>query len=90
VAMKITSRGHRTRPAHNSCPQDPVAVLASMQRPSSDEYRGGSGESDQVCKWCSVVTTGTKPTPTKEQPITNRHTDHIRTRQNLLYVELSL
>ena len=28
VAMKITSRGHRTRPAHNSCPQDPVAVLA--------------------------------------------------------------
>ena len=57
---------------------------------SSDEYRGGSGEADQVCKWCSVVTTGTKPTPTKEQPITNRHTDHIRTRQNLLSVELSL
>ena len=47
---------------------------------SSDEYRGGSGESDQIDKWCSVVTTGTKPTPTKEQPITDRHTDLIRTR----------
>ena len=67
-----------------------VGVSASInQGTSSDEYRGGSGESDQVCKWCSVVTTGTKPTPTKEQPITNRHTDHIRTRQNLLSVELS-
>ena len=41
----------------------------------SDECRGGSGESDQIDKWCSVVTTGTKPTPTKEQPITDRHTD---------------
>ena len=45
----------------------------------SDECRGGSGESDQVDKWCSVVTTGTKPTLTKEQPITDRYTDRIRT-----------
>ena len=43
---------------------------------SSDECRGGSGESDQIDKWCSVVTTGTQPTPTKEQPITDRNTDH--------------
>ena len=47
---------------------------------SSDECRGGSGESDQIDKWCSVVTTGTKPTPTKEQPITDRNTDRIRTK----------
>ena len=46
----------------------------------SDECRGDGGESDQIDKWCSVVTTGTKPTPTKEQPITDRHTDLIRTR----------
>ena len=46
----------------------------------SDECRGGSGESDQIDKWCSVVTTGTKPTPTKEQPITDRNTDRIRTK----------
>jgi hypothetical protein len=38
------------------------------------------GESDQIDKWCSVVTTGTKPTLTKEQPITDRYTDRIRTR----------
>ena len=46
----------------------------------TDECRGGSGESDQIDKWCSVVTTGTKPTLTKEQPITDRYTDRKRTR----------
>ena len=60
--------------------QNLAKSLARNVWTSSDEYRGGSGESDQVCKWCSVVTTGTRPTPTKEQPITDRHTDLIRTR----------
>ena len=55
------------------------AKNGSVDPTSSDECRGGSGESDQIDKWCSVVTTGTKPTPTKEQPITDRNTDRIRT-----------
>ena len=60
-----------------ACQRSPKARLhvSSRAHNVSDECRGDGGESDQIDKWCSVVTTGTKPTPTKEQPITDRNTD---------------